>query len=180
MIRLLGAVLAGGQSMRFGKDKASERLGELTLLEHAVHALQAQAETVIVVGRECLDVKWAPDWPKPGLGPLGGLCFALREGRAAGYDAVLSLLCDTPELPAGILEEVRRRSDNCFLAASPVIGLWSCSLADDLAAYLVNDRKRSVHGWVSAIGASSILTVGSVPNVNRPSDLEDVRLRWVE
>ena len=38
--------------MRFGKDKARERLGELTLLEHAVHALQAQAETVIVMGRE--------------------------------------------------------------------------------------------------------------------------------
>ena len=82
MIRLLGAVLAGGQSMRFGKDKASERLGDLTLLQHAVHALQAQAETVIVVGRERLDVKWAPNWPEPGLGPLGGLCFALREGRA--------------------------------------------------------------------------------------------------
>ena len=180
MIRRLGAVLAGGPSMRFGKDKAGERLGELTLLEHAVHALQAQAETVIVVGRECLDVEWPRDWPEPGRGPLGGLCGALRAGREAGYDAVLSLLCDTPELPAGILEEVRGRSDNCFLAASPVIGLWSCSLADDLAVYLVNDWKRSVHGWVSAIGASSILTVGSVPNVNRPSDLEDVRLRWVE
>ena len=49
---LLGAVLAGGRSERFGSDKALARLGGRTLLEQAVEALGAQCDAVIVVGRE--------------------------------------------------------------------------------------------------------------------------------
>jgi len=48
---ILGAVLAGGQSSRFGSDKALAALGGRTLLERAVASLETHCDGVIVVGR---------------------------------------------------------------------------------------------------------------------------------
>jgi hypothetical protein len=79
---ILGAVLAGGQSSRFGSDKALAELDGRTLLARAVEALQAQCDAVVVVGREDAPVPTLPDRPRPGMGPLGGIAAALHH--AAG------------------------------------------------------------------------------------------------
>ena len=47
----LGAVLAGGQSSRFGSDKALAVLDGQTLLTRAVATLAQWCDTVVVVGR---------------------------------------------------------------------------------------------------------------------------------
>ena len=47
----LGAVLAGGQSSRFGSDKALAVLYGQTLLTRAVATLAQWCDTVVVVGR---------------------------------------------------------------------------------------------------------------------------------
>ena len=49
---ILGAVLAGGQSTRFGSDKALAELDGSTLLTRAVDLLAGWCEHVVVVGRE--------------------------------------------------------------------------------------------------------------------------------
>ncbi|HMP57293.1 MAG TPA: NTP transferase domain-containing protein, partial [Novosphingobium sp.] len=49
---ILGCVLAGGQSSRFGSDKALAELGGRSLLALAVDALSGWCETVVVAGRE--------------------------------------------------------------------------------------------------------------------------------
>jgi molybdopterin-guanine dinucleotide biosynthesis protein A len=76
---ILGAVLAGGQSSRFGSDKALAELDGRTLLARAVEALQAQCDAVVVVGREDAPVPTLPDRPRPGMGPLGGIAAALHH-----------------------------------------------------------------------------------------------------
>src|SRR5687768_5356431 len=49
---ILGAVLAGGQSSRFGSDKALAELDGRTLIARAVDALAGWCEYVVAVGRE--------------------------------------------------------------------------------------------------------------------------------
>lgn len=87
---ILGCVLAGGQASRFGSDKALAQLGGHTLLTRAVDALSGWCEHVVVVGREVAPAPTLPDWPRPGMGPLGGIAAALHLARDEGYGAVLT------------------------------------------------------------------------------------------
>ncbi|MFD1958725.1 NTP transferase domain-containing protein [Novosphingobium panipatense] len=68
---ILGAVLAGGQSTRFGSDKALAEIGGRTLLSLAVDMLSGWCELVVVTGRETAPARTVPDWPRAGMGPLG-------------------------------------------------------------------------------------------------------------
>jgi molybdopterin-guanine dinucleotide biosynthesis protein A len=104
--KLLGAVLAGGQARRFGADKAFARLGGQPLVAHAIALLAPLTDAVIVCGRDDAAVCGAPaihDRPRPGLGPLGGLGAALHHAGANGFAAVVTIPCDTPLLPDGLL-----------------------------------------------------------------------------
>lgn len=87
---ILGAVLAGGLSTRFGSDKALAEVDGHTLLALAVDTLSGWCDHVVVVGRETAPAPTLPDWPAPGMGPLAGLAAALHAAADGGYDLVLS------------------------------------------------------------------------------------------
>lgn len=161
-MRLLGAVLAGGESRRFGSDKALALLHSRPLIEHAIAALVARTEAVIVCGREWGDS--VPDRPAPGLGPLGGINAALHAAAARGYDAVLTAPCDIAGLPLLPFEGAG------FAAEMPVIGLWPAALAPLLDAYLEAFPDRSVRGWARSAGVPAV-AIGPLPNFNTPADL---------
>ncbi len=91
---ILGVVLAGGQSTRFGSDKALAELGGHTLLARAVDTLSGWCEYVVVAGRETAPAPCIPDWPHPSMGPLGGIAAGLRLARDEDYEAVLTLGVD--------------------------------------------------------------------------------------
>lgn len=168
-MRLLGAVLAGGESRRFGSDKAAALLHGKPLIEHAIAALAAQTGAVIVCGREGGD--WAPDRPGPGLGPLGGINAAIHAAAARGYDAVLTCGCDVPVLPPGLASRLRDAGPAAFLADMPVIGLWPAALAGALDAHLGITQDRSVRCWARLAGAVAVTLDTVPPNVNTPQDL---------
>jgi molybdopterin-guanine dinucleotide biosynthesis protein A len=92
-----GIVLAGGPGRRMGHPKATVRLGDLTLVEHAVDLLRPRCARVVVVTREeialpPLAVDVIVDRPGPDC-PL----VALATGLAAtGTRDVLVLACDLP------------------------------------------------------------------------------------
>ncbi len=89
-----GAVLAGGASRRFGTDKCLHPYRGTTLLQHALAALAA-ADERLVVGREATEgpgARWIPD-AHPGLGPVGGVHAAVGAAR---HDWVATLACDMP------------------------------------------------------------------------------------
>ncbi len=165
-MRLLGAVLAGGESRRFGSDKALALLGGKPLIEHAIEALAARTETVIVCGRDHGD--WVPDRPAPGLGPLGGICAALHAAAERGCDAVLTVPCDVPALPADLAE---RLAGGGFVEAMPVIGVWPSALTESLEAWLRDSSDRSVRGWARAAGIAQVRLAGPLPNINTVKDL---------
>ena len=150
MTRLLGAVLAGGQSRRFGSDKALAELDDRPLIAHAAAALAPHVETVAICGRAFGDYVALTDRPAPGLGPLGGLAAALRHAANAGYDAVLSIGCDIPTLPRNLVDALLAAGAPVAARAMPICGLWRADDADLLDAHLASTDDRSDRDRVAA------------------------------
>lgn len=171
---LLGAVLAGGRSERFGSDKAAAALHGVALIDHAVEALRPWVDRVAVCGRTGKAGLFLPDRPAADMGPLGGLCAALHHGRAEGFDAVISVGCDTPQLPTGLIERLAVADGPLYLATLPIIGCWPTVLAPDLDAFLAEDRKHAVRAWADRVGAGRIQWDG-IANINHPADLAALR-----
>ncbi|WP_329958512.1 molybdenum cofactor guanylyltransferase [Sphingomonas sp. Leaf4] len=103
-MRVLGAIIAGGQASRFGSDKALAVLDGRALIDRVADALAPQVDTVVVVGRDHGTLASVPDRPAPGLGPLGGIAGALHHAAAQGFTHVLTVPCDAPFLPKNLRE----------------------------------------------------------------------------
>ena len=174
-MKVLGAVLAGGQSRRFGSDKALALLAGRPLIDHAVAALTAQCDAVVVVGRDIAPAPCLPDWPAPGMGPLGGLAAALRRAAAEGFDAVLSCAVDRVGLGAGLLAELSpSAAEACtpaYVADQPVIGLWPVGACVAIEAILAGSGKHSLRALAEAIGARAVQLAVAAGNINEPADL---------
>lgn len=166
---ILGAVLAGGQSRRFGSDKALAELDGRTLLALAVDALSGLCDHVIVVGRETAPAPTLPDWPRPNMGPLGGIAAALHHARDEGYEAVLTCGVDAAVLPDNLLELLS--PPPACLAEQPVIGLWPASAVDVIEALLHSDDRHSMLRFAELLGAHTVHAARAVPNINTPQDL---------
>ncbi len=168
---VLGVVLAGGQSRRFGSDKALAELGGRTLIDRAVAQLAHQCDAVVVAGRDAAPAMTVPDRPHAGMGPLGGLCGALHHAAARGFDAVLSVPVDGFDLPGDLLGELSPGPAHC--AAAPVIGLWPVAARDALDGLLATGEARahSMRAFAALVGARAI-SLSKLPfNINTPADL---------
>ncbi|WP_298168150.1 molybdenum cofactor guanylyltransferase [Novosphingobium sp.] len=161
---ILGAVLAGGQSSRFGSDKALAALGGRTLLARAVASLEAQCDGVIVVGRGDIS-----DRPRSGMGPLGGIAAALHHAASHGYSEVLTCGVDCGGLGSGTRTELAPAP--AYVADQPVIGLWPASAAPALDAFLASDAKHSMRAFAEMIGARRVNLSASPANINTREDL---------
>lgn len=170
---LLGAVLAGGQSRRFGSDKAVATFESAPLIEHVIAALQVRTSAIVVCGRVMAGYTSLADRPHAGLGPLGGLAAALDYARQHGFDAVLTAPCDTPRLTDDLLAGLVAAGSPVFVAASPVVGVWPASLAQHLDRHLAESDDRSVRRWALAVGARPI-ELGDVANINTVEDLRQL------
>lgn len=168
-MRILGAILGGGQSSRFGSDKALALHQGRALIDHALEALRPHVSALVVVGRDWQGVARVDDLPEPGLGPLGGLLGALTYAEGQGFDAVLSCGCDTLGLTADHVAALTPAP--AVLDALPVIGLWPASARGCLADWLEGANSRSVYGFADHLGARRIVVETPPANINRPEDL---------
>ena len=159
MSALLVAVLAGGEGRRIGGGKPQRRLGGETLLAGALRTARLWSDEVKVVVREADQAGEAPyllDDPAI-AGPLGGLAAALRHACEHGYEAVLTLPCDAPFVPADLADRLRAAiGSRATVAASggelhPVCALWPAAALDRLDSYLATGR-RSLRGFADAVG----------------------------
>ncbi|MFA7586230.1 MAG: molybdenum cofactor guanylyltransferase [Novosphingobium sp.] len=168
-MRLLGCVLAGGKSTRFGSDKALAELGGQSLIARAVDTLAGWCEMVVVVGREHAPAPTLADWPHPDMGPLGGIAAALRHARDEGFDAVLTCGVDSHPLPEN-LPDLLLPAPAC-VAGQPVIGLWPASLSPVVEAILTSETRHSMQRLVEATGARCVQLASDPANINTPADL---------
>lgn len=174
MSRILGAMLAGGRSRRFGSDKALALLDGQSLIERVAAGLAPQTDSLVVCGRTLAGIVALADRPGLDLGPLAGLNAALHHARGQGYDAVVSVPCDTPLLPADLVRLLRAAGPIAFAAAIPVIGLWPASLGEVLDRHLATASDRSMRRWIAIAGAVPA-EIGPLANVNTPADLAGLR-----
>ncbi|WP_336982007.1 molybdenum cofactor guanylyltransferase [Altererythrobacter fulvus] len=170
---ILGVVLAGGQSSRFGSDKALAMLGGRSLLSRSVGTLGTWCDDVIIAGRqagpETGTTRCIPDWPAPGMGPLGGVAAGLRHANENGFDSVMTCSVDSFDLPADLPELLA--SPPSFLGDQPVIGHWPANAAAAVETILAGDSKHSMREFAEAIGAINVKSGAKPANINTPADL---------
>ena len=169
--RILGAVLAGGRSSRFGSDKALALLDRRSLLDHVVDALSDQVDTVVVCGRASAKRLCLPDRPHPDLGPLGGLAAALRYGVDHSYGAVVSVGCDTPILPADLVLRLQCAGPVSVLRDLPISGLWPTALSPVLDRFIIEKPSRAMRAWAESVEAIAIDLPQPIANINTMRDL---------
>lgn len=169
-MRVLGAVLAGGRSSRFGSDKAEALFEGKRLIDRALEALAGSVQKIVICGRiepghDCLT-----DRPSPGLGPLGGLSAALHHGAGEGFEGVLSVPLDVHPLPCDLLRLLCRDGPR-YLAGQFTIGFWPTRLAPLLDAHIAAGG-RSMRSWIRASAAApTACDALKLLNINRPEDL---------
>src|SRR5262245_25811683 len=137
-----GFILAGGQSRRMGRDKATLKWGPASLLDHMTQLLSTVADPVRVVGREEL-----PD-RIPGKGPLGGILTALETSERENN---LVLAVDLPLLTPAFLEMFHSRflTSSQALTACRIDGVSPLCLG--IRRYLLGDVARRIDAGSLAI-----------------------------
>ena len=118
-----GAVLAGGASRRFGRDKAHAMVGGKPLVSYVVETLQILFEDVLIVTDQPLryenfDVTVVSDVVR-GAGCLGGLLTALVHAKAQRCFVVA---CDMPFLNGALVRKMLGRCEGYDVVVPDVGG----------------------------------------------------------
>ena len=166
---VLGAVLAGGRSRRFGSDKAMALLNGKPLLVHAAEALARHAQAVLLCGRTMEGFICLADRPAPDMGPLGGLNAALHHAAAHGFAGVLCTGCDMPVFPDALAQALMDEGP-AIVEDQYLMGYWPVALAPLLDAHLSGAPDRSVRGWL-AVARPRVVPAPQLPNINTQEDL---------
>ncbi|MCO5175722.1 MAG: molybdenum cofactor guanylyltransferase [Thermomicrobiales bacterium] len=109
---LSAAILTGGQSRRMGEDKALLRINGQAMVARAAARLASVSDDVFLVGDRPeyhdFGLRVVGD-DHPGGGALGGIATAVRQ---AGYDRVLVVACDMPNLSPALLRAMAALVDD--------------------------------------------------------------------
>ena len=169
-MRVLGAIIAGGRSRRFGRDKAMAVWDGQPLIAHAVARLIPQVEALVACGRNIAGCVRLDDRPAPDLGPLGGLNAALHLAQAQSFDGVLAVPVDVHPLPANLRAALVGDGPASF-ATQTMIGWWPAALADALDRHLAAGE-RSLRSFQQRVGMRFVDDACyHMVNVNAPEDL---------
>ena len=193
---ILGVILAGGKSSRFGSNKADAHLGDKTLLEHTISKVEKYfLEVLIVSNNEStkinkINVFLVNDLIKGQLGPLIGILSAMKwiEQYNKKYKWIATFPCDTPFFDDSIIEKLKNCSFSndhllFFLNSQKkrhnIFGLWSLKLIDILEEDIRSNNFRKVELWADKIGVQKIEVntegFNKFLNINTLDDLEDAK-----
>ena len=161
---ILGAILAGGQSKRMGKDKLFLELNNKKLIEHTIDKVKKYLKEVIIVTSQENEffsknnLTTVKDCIKGQLGPLVGILTAMKWAKEnlTNCSWIATFPCDTPFFPESIIKDFIKESkkrESLILCASShgrkhnIFGLWSLDLYDKLKDDLMNKKVRKVQDW---------------------------------
>jgi len=161
---ILGAVLAGGQSKRMGKDKLFLEFNNKKLIEHTIDKVKKYLQRVIIITNQDNEffsknnLTTVQDCIEGQLGPLVGILTAMKWAKEnlSQCSWIATFPCDTPFFPESIIKsfiEESEKKESLILCASShgrkhnIFGLWSLDLYDKLKDDLINKKVRKVQGW---------------------------------
>ncbi len=152
-------IMAGGESQRMGRDKATLVLGEQTLLQHVVNIVQPLFSKVVVSVRQ---IRPEIELPQicdtyPNAGPLAGLCAGLEQAATPWIFAVAT---DMPFVQPAMIEQLAQRRAG-FQAVVPVVQ----GHPQPLAAFYSVDCLSTIQGLLDATGKRSIRAALDLLNV---------------
>lgn len=189
---VIGAILCGGRSSRFGTDKALADVGGRPMAASIVEALRAGgADPVIAVGGTAgarLAIPTVPD-RSPGQGPLAALATTLTWARAG---LVVVTACDLPLLTASEVAALIEAAgpDRAAVATvdgmpQPALTCWPAGFGPAIVAMVERGERqwrRSLEAgpWIGVEVAAEVLVDADTPaelasilgRDPRPSDLE--------
>jgi molybdopterin-guanine dinucleotide biosynthesis protein A len=196
---IVGVVLAGGQSRRFGGgDKGFADLDGRPVLFHVIENFRPQVGSLILnangdaerFAQFGLDV--VSDNESPGHGPLSGILAALdwTKCHAPDCSAVATVSTDVPFLPPDLVERLHeeRSDDEVAIATSagrrhPTVAIWPLS-ARSAVAHSLGESAFSANALAAKLNAVAVSfpmreiagrSVDPFFNINTPDDLATAR-----
>lgn len=192
---VLGLILAGGRSSRFGGEKAAARLGGMPLLAHAHRRLAAHCRIIGVnaprvseAGRLAISLG-APlvrDPPHAPRGPLAGIAAGLVWAQREDEELLVTLPCDAPFVPADIAPRLLAAAEGHAAAVArtsdgfqPLCAAWRVTMLDEVFAALADDLHPPVHQVLTAAGAAEVRfkDADAFFNINTRQDLAAAEAR---
>ena len=188
---ILGTVLAGGKSQRFGEDKSQVSLANKLLIDYVLSEIIDQFKEILIVSNNSINFQSSEkitkieDYKK-GLGPLCGVLSAMKwiKTNKRDYQWIATFPVDTPFFKRQILKDFIKNinfneSDLFFIKSNNtrhnIFGLWSINLLDKLEKDL-NNGERKVELWANNTGVKIInmefLNNDPFFNINTKEDLE--------
>ena len=191
---ILGTVLAGGKSQRFGEDKSQVKLAGKLLIDHMLTEIIDEFKELLIVSNNKINFHYSEKISiiedfKKGLGPLGGVLSAMKwvKENNKNYEWVSTFPADTPFFKKEILQkfykEIEIEKSRLFFIKSNktrhnIFGLWSIDLLDKLEEDL-NRGDRKVELWANSIGVKVIdmdfKNIDPFFNINTKQDLEKAK-----
>ena len=193
---ILGTVLAGGKSQRFGEDKSQVRLEGTLLIDYILSEIKDEFKEILIVSNNKIHFKnsekisMIADFEK-GQGPLGGVLSAMKwvKQKNKDYKWISTFPADTPFFKREILQkffkEIKIEESRLFFIKSNntrhnIFGLWSIDLLGELEEDLKKgDRK--VELWANKVGVKVIdmkfINEDPFFNINTKEDLEKAKER---
>ena len=192
---ILGVVLAGGKSQRFGRDKSFVKLGDKTLIEHTISKIESDFQEILIISNnennfiKKNNIFLAKDIIDGYLGPLVGVLSAMDwvEKNNKSYKWIATFPSDTPFFEKDLIERLkiqqRQSSKKLFFIKNNnrrhnIFGLWSMELKDILSKDIDNGF-RKVEDWANKVG-SEVIDINSdndynFLNINTKEDLEKAK-----
>ena len=179
-VAVTGAVLLGGASKRYGRDKALAIHLGVSMGERMIATVRAAgiAEVVTIGGP---DRGFAPPhWPDlhPGEGPLGGLLTVFAHSATP---LVALVACDLPDLTSTTLRRLIKRAiaepaTDAVVARTdrrePLCAVYRTERTSIIAAEIFADGTRSLQEFLACLKVREVVLEDftEVRNINRPED----------
>tara|TARA_B100000900_G_C20439049_1_gene658227 strand:- start:325 stop:939 length:615 start_codon:yes stop_codon:yes gene_type:complete len=188
---ILGVVLAGGKSQRFGKDKSQVKLQDKLLINYILNEIINEFKEILIVANKNINfmqskkISITKDFEK-GLGPLGGVLSAMKwiKEKKKEYKWISTFPTDTPFFTKKELtffyENIDINESKLFFIKDKnkrhnIFGLWSLDLIEHLEKDLFKGE-RKVELWADSIGVKIINIDYKKPdpffNINTEEDLK--------
>lgn len=188
---IVGLVLAGGRSTRFGSDKALALYGGQTLAEHARHKLEAVAQEIAVntaprspLAKFAEARGWsiAPDNPADPPSPLAGIRAGLAWAAAHNAALLATAPCDAPLMPDDLFPRLVAALESSGapvacprtpVAMHPLAAVWRLDLLGRIEAALAHQKHPPLRVLIAEWGAAFVDFPDDLPfaNINTPADL---------